>query len=910
MAPEPPRNSGASPAGTTLTVAPRSAVPAKGVAAGSYDRVPPHNLDAEVSVLGGMLLSRDAIAGVSELIGPEDFYRGAHRTMFEAMRDLYDRGEPVDSITLADALAGRGQLDDVGGAIGILDIVDKVPTAANALYYAKIVAEQAMRRRLIDAGTLITKLGYEPTTGVAEAVDTAEAEVFAVAQRGRTSGQFIPMKRLLRDTMDTLERLQEQGSAITGLATGFLDFDALTAGFQPGNLVILAARPAMGKSTLVTNIASHVAVELRKPVVLFSLEMSTMELVQRLLSAEARIDSKRLKTGDLEDRDWIKLSQATGRLAEAPLFLDDNSAINLMEIRSKCRRLKQEHGLSLVIVDYLQLMQSHRRVENRVQEVSELSRGLKVLAKELSVPVVALSQLSRKPEDRHDRRPQLADLRESGCLTADARVLRADTGAEETLGELLAKGERDIPVWTVDQRYRLVPGTMTHVFPSGVKPVFRLRLASGREVTASANHPFLTYDGWRRLDELQVGSRIAVPRRSRPPLSPRRWADERVILLAHLIGDGCLAPRQPLHYTSNDPLNLAAVENAARHFGVTARRTAQSTWWHTYLPAPYKLVRGRRNPIAAWLADLGLYPARSRDKFVPQPVFGLGDDQVALFLRHLWATDGHLGRQGRTVTLYYASTSRQLVDDIQLLLLRLDVQSRLRTVTKEGYGDSYQLWVSGADSQRRFLQHVGVHGRRGEQVEELLAFASGVTANPNVDTVPVEVWDAVRARRATLGLSQRAFAAALNVPYSGTHFYSKAPSRQRLANVAVVLEDEALADLATSDLLWDSIVEIRSLGEQPVFDATVRETHNFIANNVIVENSIEQDADIVCFIYRDEVYNEESAAKGEAELIVAKHRNGPLKTVRLSFLGHHSRFANMARGLPPGGGGGGGGAPL
>ena len=447
MAPEPPRNSGASPAGTaTLTVAPRSPAPVKGAAAGSYDRVPPHNLDAEVSVLGGMLLSKDAIAEVAELIGPEDFYRGAHRTMFEAIRDLYDRGEPVDAITLADALAGRGQLDDVGGAVGILDIVDKVPTAANALYYAKIVAEQAMRRRLIDAGTLITKLGYEPTTGVAEAVDTAEAEIFAVAQHGRTSGQFIPMKRLLRDTMDTLEKLQEQGSSITGLASGFIDLDSLTAGLQPGNLVILAARPAMGKSTLVTNIASHVAVELRKPVVLFSLEMSTMELVQRLLSAEARIDSKRLKTGDLEDRDWIKLSQATGRLAEAPLFLDDNSAINLMEIRSKCRRLKQEHGLSLVIVDYLQLMQSHRRVENRVQEVSELSRGLKILAKELSVPVIALSQLSRKPEDRTDRRPQLADLRESGSIEQDADIVCFIYRDEVYNEESAAKGEAELIV--------------------------------------------------------------------------------------------------------------------------------------------------------------------------------------------------------------------------------------------------------------------------------------------------------------------------------------------------------------------------------------------------------------------------------------------------------------------------------
>jgi replicative DNA helicase len=825
MAPQPPGDSGA-PSPAAVRVLPRPAQQQ----AGSYDRVPPHNLDAEVSVLGGMLLSKDAIAEVAELIGPEDFYRGAHRTMFEVARELYDHGEPVDAVTLADALERRGQLDDVGGAVGVTDLVAKVPTAANALYYARIVADHAMRRRLIDVGTQITKLGYEPPVGVADAVDTAESLIFAVAQRGRYAGEFVPMKRLMGEAMDLLEQLQDNNSAVTGLETGFLDLDALTAGLQPGNLIIVAARPSMGKTTLVMNVASHVAVELRKPVVMFSLEMSTAELVQRLLSAEARIDTKRLKTGALEDRDWIKLSQATGKLAEAPLFLDDNSAINLMEIRSKCRRLKQEHGLDLVIVDYLQLMQSHRRVENRVQEVSELSRGLKILAKELSVPVIALSQLSRKPEDRTDRRPQLADLRESGCLTADTRVLRADTGAEESLGDLLARGERDIPVWTVDRHYRLVRGTMTHVFASGTKPVFKLRLASGRQVEASANHPFLTYDGWRRLDELRPGVRLAVPRRSPPPLTTVEWPDEKVVLLAHLLGN------------------------------------------------------------------------RSGDESVPSPVFGLSDRQVALFLRHLWATGGHLGRTGRTVTMSYESESRRLVDDVQTLLLRFGIQSRLRTVSEQGYDEAYQLWVSDVPSQRLFLERIGVHGARGEQAGALLAHLNGVVANPNVDTAPVAVWDQVRRRQAERGLSQRAFAAALSVPYSGTHLYRHAPSRERLQRVAAVLQDEGLSELATSDLYWDSVVAVEPLGEQPVFDATVLGTHNFIANGIVVENSIEQDADIVAFIYRDEVYNEESAAKGEAELIVAKHRNGPLKTVRLSFLGHHSRFANMARGLPPPGG--------
>ncbi|HUH08160.1 MAG TPA: replicative DNA helicase [Egibacteraceae bacterium] len=421
-----------------------------------YDRVPPHNLDAEVSVLGSMLLSKDAIAEVSEIVGPEDFYRGAHRTMFEAISDLYNGGEPVDPVTLADELEQRGTLDSVGGAVGIADLVSRVPTAANALYYARIVSDQSLRRRLIDAGTKITRLGYTAPEGADEAVDSAESLIYQVAQRGRVS-EFTPMKDLLTASFELLEKRHERGSSLTGLATGFIDFDELTAGLQPSNLVILAARPAMGKSTLATNIATHVAVELRKPAVLFSLEMSQAELVERILSAEARVDSGRLRTGRLEETDWPKLSQAMGRLAEAPLFIDDTPGINLMEIRSKCRRLKQTHGLDLVVLDYLQLMQSHRRVENRVQEVSELSRGLKILAKELDVPVLALSQLSRKPEDRTDRRPQLADLRESGSIEQDAdlvafiyrdEVYHEDSDARGEAELILAK-HRNGPLKTV-----------------------------------------------------------------------------------------------------------------------------------------------------------------------------------------------------------------------------------------------------------------------------------------------------------------------------------------------------------------------------------------------------------------------------------------------------------------------------
>ncbi len=411
-----------------------------------YDRVPPHNLDAEVSVLGSMLLSKNAIAEVVEFVGPEEFYRGAHRTMFEAIRDLYDRGEPVDSVTLADELQRRGTLDSVGGLVAITDLISQVPTAANAGYYAKIVAEHALRRRLIDAGTDITKVGYDPGVEADDAVDHAEATIFQVAQRsyGR---ELSPMRDLLSQSFELIEKRYENKQAVTGLPTGFIDLDRLTSGLQAGQLIILAARPGLGKSTLVTNIATHVAVDLRRPVVMFSLEMSQMELIERVLASQSRIDNDRLRTGRLRDDDWPKLSQAMGRLGEANFYIDDTAGINLMEIRSKCRRLKQRHGLDLIIIDYLQLMQSHRRVDNRVQEVSELSRGLKVLAKELETPVIALSQLSRKPEDRPgDKRPRLSDLRESGSIEQDADIVAFIYRDDAYDRDAVTKGEAELMV--------------------------------------------------------------------------------------------------------------------------------------------------------------------------------------------------------------------------------------------------------------------------------------------------------------------------------------------------------------------------------------------------------------------------------------------------------------------------------
>jgi replicative DNA helicase len=605
-----------------------------------------------------------------------------------------------------------------------------------------------------------------------------------------------------------------------------------------------------------------------------------------------------MRAGTLSDEDWSKLARRMGEIADAPLYIDDSPNMTMMEIRAKARRLKQRNDLKLVVIDYLQLMTSGKRVESRQQEVSEFSRALKLLAKELEVPVIAMSQLNRGSEQRQDKKPMLSDLRESGCLTADTRILRADTGAETTIGELFENGEIDIPVWSLDDSLRYVRRHMTHVFSTGRKPVLQLTTSSGKTVRATANHPFLTYDGWRALGELAPGDRIAVPRHVPAPDRMTVWEDEKVMLLAHLIGDGSFVKRQPLRYASIDEANLRAVTTAALHFGVVAVRDeyAAARCTTLRLRAPFPLTHGKRNPIAAWLDDLGLFGLRSHEKFVPEPVFCLPKKQISMFLRHLWATDGSvtINKNGRGGRVYYASTSRQLVDDVSRLLLRFGISCRIRRVKKSGYRDGWTLDVSGCDDQRRFLGEIGVHGARGEAAERLLEIVRDLSGNPNVDTIPSQVWERVRDVLAERGMSHRAFAAAMGSAFCGNAMWKHAPSRERLGRVAEILGDADLEVQAVNDLLWDEIVSIEQSVVEEVYDATVLGGHNFVANGIALHNSIEQDADMVMMIHREDMYEKESPRAGEADIMLVKHRNGPTANVTVAFQGHYSRFVDMA----------------
>jgi replicative DNA helicase len=572
--------------------------------------------------------------------------------------------------------------------------------------------------------------------------------------------------------------------------------------------------------------------------------------------------------------------------------------MSLMEIRAKCRRLKQRHDLKLVIIDYLQLMSSPKRVESRQQEVAEMSRSLKLLAKELEVPVVALSQLNRGPEQRQDKKPMLSDLRESGCLTADTTVLRADNGAPARFDELMRDGWDGVLVWSLDDKNQLVPSPVVSVFESGTKDVYSLRTASGREVKATANHPFLTLSGWKALGDLEVGDRIGVPRRiPSPALAGLGWPEHRLGLLAHLIGDGCVIKKQPVHYTSNDPENLAFVEEAAAaEFGIAPRRVSQNTWWHVYLPAPAHCTHGRGNPIHDWFRKLGIEYRGAHDKRLPSALYAANEAEIQVFLRHLWATDGCVWLpKGRSAPkVYYATSSRDLADGVAHLLARLGIVARIRQVEKAGYQPGYHVIVADGPSLRTFCSQVGAHGRRGDTARELGAVLENRKTNTNVDTVPLDVWDVVRAERIQAGLTERQFQAAIGTNYCGSTLYKSCPSRERLMRCADALESETLREIASSDVFWDKIVNIEPLGPQPVYDATVKKTHNFVANGINLHNSIEQDADVVILLHREDAYERESPRAGEADLIVAKHRNGPTATVTVAFQGHYSRFVDMA----------------
>jgi replicative DNA helicase len=861
---------------------------------------PPQNLEAEESVLGAMLLSPGAIGAVSEVLDASDFYRESHAKIYRAALALYAKGEPVDAITLVDELEERGELENVGGRVRLHELAALVPATANAAHYARIVHEMATLRGLISAGQQIAQLGWERPGETQMLVDRAEQVVFELSQ-SRVSTEFSHIEELLKESFERITTLYEAGADVTGVPSGFRDLDRLTSGFQPGNLVIVAARPSMGKSALGLCIAANLALRHETPVALFTLEMSKSEVTQRLLCSEAKVESQRLRTGKLAQDDWPRLVAAGDKLMKAPIYVDDTGSITMMEIRSKARRLKtREANLGLIVVDYLQLMTSGTTAENRVQEVSQISRSLKVLARDLDVPILAMSQLSRAVEQRHDKRPILSDLRESGCLVGDARVHLPDYGVYVPIRDLVGKSGFHVTALNTDT-WRLEPRVVTNAFATGRKPVYRLRTRLGRTIRATGNHKFLSFSGWRRLDDLGPGARIALPRRTEGH-GDATMTESEAALLGHLIGDGCTLPSHAIQYTSKDRDLAELVASLATDvFGdeVKPRIARERTWYQVYLPAAQHLTHRVRNPVAKWLDELGAFGLRSWEKRVPQKVFAQPPELIATFLRHLWATDGCLfcSSSNHYPVIRYDSSSSKLVHDVQSLLLRLSINARVHPVSMGQKGRSiHRLDVQGREEAIRFLTIVSAVGaNKRRQRMQIIEWFDTRTGNTNREALPREVWQSVvEPARQRRGITSREMQERIGTRYRGSTLYKVGLGRERALLLADAVDSRELAHLATSDVYWDEIVAVESDGDEEVYDLTVEGLHNFVADNIIVHNSIEQDSDLVMFVYRDEYYNEETDQQGLAEVILAKHRNGPTGTERLSFLKRYAKFADLA----------------
>ncbi|MCA9964470.1 MAG: replicative DNA helicase [Anaerolineales bacterium] len=641
-----------------------------------------------------------------------------------------------------------------------------------------------------------------------------------------------------------------------------------------------------------------------KRVAMFNLEMSGEQLVQRMIAAETRIDSQRLRRGELYENEWPIFMEAIGRLSETRIFIDDTPSITPAQLRTKCRRLYAEHGLDLVMIDYLQLMQAERPTNNRVQEISEISRGLKTLARELDVPVVAAAQLSRAVEQRQDKRPLLSDLRDSGCLTGDTLITMAETGQRVPIRSLV--GQAGFTVWALNEEtMKLETAVVSNAFSTGTKPVYRLTTKLGRTIRATANHKFRTFSGWKRLDQIQSDDHLALPRLL-PTSSVQTMSNDELALLGYLIGDGCTLPRHVIQYTTREPdLGDHVVRLAKAVFAdaVEPRMQQERTWYQVYLSSTRHHTHGVRSVVTEWLDSLGIFGLRSHQKRVPETVFMQPQEAIAWFLRHLWATDGCIKLQrnpkGFTPVIYYATSSVQLAADVQSLLLRLQITARVKCVPQGEKGrDQYHVVVTGKPDVVQFIECIGAVGEyKSGALAEVQEYVAELKPNTNRDVIPSIVWRTfvVPAMEAN-GITSREMQARINQTYCGTSLYQQNMSRERALRVANAVSCDTVSKLAQSDMYWDQIVSIEYDGEEEVFDLTVPGLHNFVASDIIVHNSIEQDSDIVMFIYRDEYYNAETTERPNiAEIVVAKHRNGPTGTVDLFWHGKLATFRNLQR---------------
>jgi len=859
-------------------------------------RTPPHSEEAEQAVLGGLMLDRAAWDQVGDVIVADQFFRPDHRLIFESIAALAAEAQPCDPVTVSEHLQRLGKLQDAGGLAYLGTLTRDTPGAANVRAYAEIIKERALLRELISAGgEIASSVWTEEGESARDLVEKAERRIFAIAEGSSRGKGYVSAKAALPALIDQIDDLYNNPNKPRGLPTGFIDFDSKTGGLRGGDLLIIAGRPSMGKSTLAINMAEHAALKegIRASVAIFSLEMPAEQILTRMLSSVGSVNLGNIRSGKLSDDDWPRITGATKQLQDAKIFIDDTPALTPTELRARSRRIKREHGLDLIVVDYLQLMTVPGTKENRATEISEISRGLKALAKEINCPVIALSQLNRGVEQRESKKPVMSDLRE--CVAGDTLVCLAD-GRRVPIASLVGQQPE---VWALDEEKNVVPAKAEIVWSTGMKPVLDLKLASGARLRATADHRVMAGEKWKAIGECAPGDRVAIARKIPEVQAPVTWPEHWLVLLGHLVGDGSYLIHQPLRYTTASEENSSAVAKSAELFGSKVTRHAGVGNWHQLV------ISGNGNRwhaagVGKWLKDLGIFNQRSHEKRLPEQVFQLANSQIATLLKHLWATDGCIGlRKPGTKgnpRVYFATCSEGLAGDVAALLLRLGIVARRRQVRQGAGRPVHTVDVSGRENQLAFVSHVGGFGPRAMPALKLAEALAESRSHSNVDTLPESVFQTVTGRMRGVGISARAMAELRGTAYGGSAHFNFAPSRKLVGEYAELLDDPQLAEWAKCPLFWDRVIEVVPAGEVETFDLTVPNYNNWLADGLTTHNSgaIEQDADMILLIYRDEVYNKDTPKKGVADIDLAKHRNGETGDIRLTFRGQHSRFENYA----------------